>query len=161
MRVTIDHSASSYGVPVILSDSGEVMDYAAGIKATRVKLGLTARQLAAQLGVSERTVNGWEGGRMPDAAPLNMLGKLLQRIKQHSSDRLERRATDSAQTNGACECGCSADWTPRINKIVAAWHDMPDAEMRLRCGELTAQEIRTVRAVLNAILDNIADEGRR
>jgi hypothetical protein len=29
---------------------------------------------------------------------------------------------------------------------------MPAAEMRLRCGELKAQEIRTVRAVLNAIL---------
>jgi hypothetical protein len=39
-----------------------------------------------------------------------------------------------------------------INKIVAAWRDMPAAEMRLRCGELKAQEIRTVRAVLNAIL---------
>ena len=62
---------------------------------------------------------------------------------------------------GECECGCSADWTPRINKIVAAWHDMPDAEMRLRCGELTAQEIRTVRAVLNAILDNNQDVERR
>jgi hypothetical protein len=31
---------------------------------------------------------------------------------------------------------------------------MPAAEMRLRCGELKAQEIRTVRAVLNAILAN-------
>ena len=60
---------------------------------------------------------------------------------------------------GQSECGCSADWTPRINKIVAAWHDMPDAEMRLRCGELTAQEIRTVRAVLNAILANAAITG--
>ena len=53
---------------------------------------------------------------------------------------------------GECECGCSAEWTPRINKIVAAWRDMPAAEMRLRCGELTAQEIRTVRAVLKQIL---------
>ena len=53
---------------------------------------------------------------------------------------------------GQSECGCSADWTPRINKIVAAWRDMPAAEMRLRCGELTAQEIRTVRAVLKQIL---------
>jgi hypothetical protein len=29
---------------------------------------------------------------------------------------------------------------------------MPAAEMRMRCGELTAQEIRTVRAVLKQIL---------
>ena len=62
---------------------------------------------------------------------------------------------------GECECGCSAEWTPRINKIVAAWRDMPAAEMRLRCGELTAQEIRTVRAVLKQILQqNIRHEPR-
>ena len=33
---------------------------------------------------------------------------------------------------------------------------MPAAEMRLRCGELTAQEIRTVRAVLKQILQQNA-----
>lgn len=31
------------------------------------------------------------------------------------------------------------------------WLNLTDAGLRLRCGELTAQEIRTVRAVLNAI----------
>lgn len=34
------------------------------------------------------------------------------------------------------------------------WGGLTDAELRLRCGELTAQEIRTVRAVIGAILDN-------
>lgn len=51
-----------------------------------------------------------------------------------------------------CECGCGADWTPKVEKLVEAWRDMPADEMRLRCGEMTAQEIRTVRAVLNQIL---------
>jgi len=79
MRITIDHSASSYGMPVILDDAGRLMDYAPGIRAARAKLGdLTAAQLAEQLGVSERTVNGWEQGRMPTAQALNMLGKLLR-----------------------------------------------------------------------------------
>lgn len=78
MRVTIEHSSSSYGVPVILADDGSVMDYAPGIKAVRAKLGLTAAQLAERIGVSERTVNGWEQGRMPEVAGLNMLGKLLR-----------------------------------------------------------------------------------
>lgn len=78
MRITIDHSASSYGVPVILDDAGKVMDYAPGIKAARVYLGLTAAALANKLGVSARTVNGWEQGRMPEVAGLNMLGKLLR-----------------------------------------------------------------------------------
>jgi DNA-binding transcriptional regulator YiaG len=78
MKITIDHASSSYGIPVVLADSGEVMDYAPGIKAARAKLGLTAAALAGKLGVSERTVNGWEQGRMPEVAGLNMLGKLLR-----------------------------------------------------------------------------------
>jgi hypothetical protein len=41
------------------------------------------------------------------------------------------------------------------NARLREWHGLTDAELRLRLGELTAQEIRTVRAVLNAIL---ADE---
>lgn len=32
------------------------------------------------------------------------------------------------------------------------WRDMPSQEMRLRCGEMSAQEILTVRAVLGKIL---------
>ena len=35
---------------------------------------------------------------------------------------------------------------------VMDWHSQSDEGLRLRCGELTAQEIRTIRAVLNAIL---------
>lgn len=78
MRVTIDHPASSYGIPVILDDAGAVMDYAPGIKSARAKLSITAAQLGTLCGVSERTVNGWEQGRMPETAALNMLGKLLK-----------------------------------------------------------------------------------
>jgi hypothetical protein len=35
---------------------------------------------------------------------------------------------------------------------VIDWRDQSDDGLRLRCGELTAREIRTIRAVLNAIL---------
>ena len=35
---------------------------------------------------------------------------------------------------------------------VIDWRNQSDAGLRLRCGELTAQEIRTIRAVFNAIL---------
>lgn len=60
-----------------------------------------------------------------------------------------------------CECGCGADWTPKIEKLVEAWRDMPADQMRLRCGEMTAQEIRTVRAVLNQILTaNVQGDSR-
>jgi ribosome-binding protein aMBF1 (putative translation factor) len=78
MKITCDHSASSYGIPVILDDRGLVMDYGPGIKAARAALGLTAAQLAETCGVSERTMNGWEQGRMPSAAALNVLEKLLR-----------------------------------------------------------------------------------
>ena len=42
----------------------------------------------------------------------------------------------------------------RITELMAKWRDMPSEEMRLRAGDMTAQEIRSVKAVLNAILPN-------
>jgi hypothetical protein len=40
----------------------------------------------------------------------------------------------------------------RITELVAKWRDMPAEEMRMRAGDMTAQEIRSVKAVLKAIL---------
>ena len=77
MKITCNHSSSSYGVPVILADDGDVMDYAPGIKAVRSKLGLSTQGLAEKCNVSRRTVEGWEQGRMPDAAALNVMAQLL------------------------------------------------------------------------------------
>ena len=55
------------------------------------------------------------------------------------------------------------EWEYRVSK----WHGThartkklqraSDAELRLLCGELTAQEVRTIRAVLNFILPNEVD----
>jgi hypothetical protein len=39
-----------------------------------------------------------------------------------------------------------------IEEKAREWASLSDSELRLRCGELTAQEIRTIRAVLAAIL---------
>jgi len=50
------------------------------------------------------------------------------------------------------ECGCpDVEWGHRAEKLVKLWLEMPSQEMRLRCGEMTSQEIRSVRAVLDAI----------
>lgn len=56
------------------------------------------------------------------------------------------------------------EWEYRVSK----WHGTyarttklqraSDAELRLLCGELSAQEVRTIRAVLNFISPNTADE---
>lgn len=77
MQVTTNHGSSSYGVPVILADDGSVMDYAPGIKAVRATLNLSTDALAEACGVSRRTVEGWEMGRMPTAAALNVMAQLL------------------------------------------------------------------------------------
>ncbi|MFT3992511.1 MAG: helix-turn-helix transcriptional regulator [Luteolibacter sp.] len=76
MRVTTKHPASSYGMPVII-DGGRVVDYATGIKAIRAKLGWSKQQLADACGVSPRTVEGWEMGRPPTAAALNVISDLV------------------------------------------------------------------------------------
>jgi hypothetical protein len=53
----------------------------------------------------------------------------------------------------ACDCReASFAMARETHRNVMDWQDQSDAGLRLRCGELTDQEIRTVRAVLNAIL---------
>lgn len=78
MRITTDHAASSYGIPVILNDEGQVMDHAPGVQAVRRHLGLSTAELGAACGKSRRTVEGWEQGRhmVPTAALLVMAGLL-------------------------------------------------------------------------------------
>jgi DNA-binding transcriptional regulator YiaG len=81
MKVTTDHSSSSYGQPVILDDENNILDYSDGVKAVRNKLKMNTTQLGDVLNVSSRTVEDWEQGRrMPNAASLNMMGILLKKI---------------------------------------------------------------------------------
>ena len=80
MQITRDHPASSYGQPVILDSSGNLLEYAPGVKAIRAELGITARELAEHCGVSKRTVEGWEyapSGAYPQASALNVMNDLL------------------------------------------------------------------------------------
>jgi hypothetical protein len=48
----------------------------------------------------------------------------------------------------------------QTQRRVVDWQNQSDEGLRRRCGELTAQEIRTIRAVLNAILPNSQAHGR-
>jgi len=52
--------------------------------------------------------------------------------------------------------------TEETQRRVIDWRSQSDEGLRLRCGELTAQEIRTIRAVLNAILppNAVVTDGR-
>lgn len=53
----------------------------------------------------------------------------------------------------ACDCreALMAE-SMQTQRRVIDWRDQSDDGLRLRCGELSAQEIRTIRAILNAIL---------
>jgi DNA-binding XRE family transcriptional regulator len=77
MKTTTRHEQSEYGVPVILDDSGAVMDYAGGIKEIRARFELSTQDLADRCGVSRRTVEGWEQGKPVNAASLNVMGDML------------------------------------------------------------------------------------
>lgn len=77
MKVTTNHAASSYGQPVIIGDDGGVMDYPEGIKEIRRRKSLSVQDLADRCGVSRRTVEGWEQGRLPSAASLNVMADLV------------------------------------------------------------------------------------
>jgi DNA-binding transcriptional regulator YiaG len=85
MKITTDHSASSYGIPIILDDGGNPMDSAPGVQAVRRSLGLSQVQLAERCGVTVRAVQSWEQGvRMVTAAPLNVMADLLRKGRRAS-----------------------------------------------------------------------------
>lgn len=53
------------------------MSYEQGVKTVRLRLDFSTQELADACGVSRRTVEGWEQGRTPTAAALNMMSKLI------------------------------------------------------------------------------------
>lgn len=77
MKITCNHSASSYGQPVILDDSGAVMDYGSGMTAALKKLGWTRAEFAERCGYRPRGVEKfWQGAPVP-ASALNVLALAL------------------------------------------------------------------------------------
>ena len=82
MKITTNHPQSSYGIPVIIDDAGQIMDYGPGVKSIRKKLGLNTMYFGSLIGVSGRTVEGWEQGkRMPGKPELMLMAQLIKRIK--------------------------------------------------------------------------------
>ena len=85
MQIATSHATSSFGMPVIVDDHGAVLDYADGIRRIRRFLELSTREFAKQCGVSQRTVEGWEQGRLPSAQALNAIDALDQGENQSFS----------------------------------------------------------------------------
>ena len=71
----------------------------------------------------------------------------------HHNQEPPNGSSISALFGVACDCreALMAE-SMQIQRRVIDWRDQSDEGLRLRCGELTAQEIRSIRAVLNAIL---------
>jgi hypothetical protein len=82
MQITIEHPASSYGVPVILDDSGQPLDYADGLRRCRYRLKLSTVELGRYFGCSGRTIEGYEQGRIIPVAALNVLSALINQLNQ-------------------------------------------------------------------------------
>ena len=72
---------------------------------------------------------------------------------QRVSVETERLVWRCVSHHFACDCreALMSD-SMQTQRRVIDWRDQSDEGLRLRCGELTAQEIRMIRAVLNAIL---------
>ena len=85
MKITISHSASSYGVPIILDDSGQPLDYADGLRRCRYRLKMSTVELGRHFGCSGRTIEGYEQGRIIPVAALNVLSVLIDQFNQSNS----------------------------------------------------------------------------
>ena len=82
MKITCNHPQSSYGLPIILADGGEVMDYGPGLTAALQKLGWSRADFASHCGYQgPRSVEKFWQGAAPPAATLNMLGVELDRCR--------------------------------------------------------------------------------
>jgi hypothetical protein len=54
------------------------------------------------------------------------------------------------------ECGCDADWTPKLEHIVNAWKEMTSRELSIHCGYiLDLDEIKTIRVVIDSMLKSV------
>ena len=92
MKITTRHARSSYGIPVILSDAGAVLDYPDGIRLALAALGWTNAQFAERCGAKARTVEGWRAGRPIDAAALNVLADALAELEKPAEKKIRRKA---------------------------------------------------------------------
>lgn len=82
MRITTRHPASCYGLPVILDETGAVMEYGPGIKAVLGVLGWTQGRFAEAAGKSLPTAKKYcQGAMVPGAEALNVLADALAEME--------------------------------------------------------------------------------
>lgn len=77
IKLSRDHSSSSNGFPVFIYEDGQPMDYALALNQLRKNKGWSVRDAAEKVGVSPRTWEGWEQGRMPSKTALLLLSHII------------------------------------------------------------------------------------
>jgi DNA-binding XRE family transcriptional regulator len=77
MQITTDHPAATVFRPVFIA-GGTIISDRDGVALLRDELNLTQRELAERLGVSTRTVQGWEQGRPMGSAFLYAMQAILR-----------------------------------------------------------------------------------
>ena len=102
-----------------------------------------ARQLETELAVTRKFLADANRGAQVNshinqslAGQLNVARRDIAELNERLIDRRQTLMAESMQTQ----------------RRVIDWKSQSDEGLRLRCGELTSQEIRTIRAVLTAIL---------
>jgi len=115
MQITINHPASSFGVPVILDDSGLPLDYADGFRRCRYRLNMSTVEIGKHLGASGRTVEGYEqgtgkvGARQRAPVACNLSVKLFRVAGYADSPRENRQCADGGSAffaGGGFVVGC-------------------------------------------------------
>ena len=79
MKITCNHPSSSYGVPVILGDDNQPMNYPDGLKEALRRIGWKRRRFAEECGVQPRSLEKYflAKGPLPTAKMLNILAANL------------------------------------------------------------------------------------
>jgi len=79
MKITTNHAASSYGLPVILDKNGTLLDYPEGLTQALTTLEWSRNQFAVRAGYkSSRSIEKWWQALPPSAKGLNVLKEALE-----------------------------------------------------------------------------------
>jgi DNA-binding XRE family transcriptional regulator len=70
MKLTLEHPSVTNGTPVFIDTAGSVIPSELAIQSLRHLCGMTANEFGKLIGVSGRTVNGWEQGRRVNEAAI-------------------------------------------------------------------------------------------
>ena len=77
--------------------------------------------------------------------------KMNEQIQKLNEFNAWRRGDDMIKQPDPTAIGDAIDCATNILTNLEDWRNMSSAQMRLQCGELTAEQIRIVRSILNAI----------